>query len=71
MKNESNLNIIGIASKCGLNNTSNFNKRFKKVKYLKEDLNKTIGDKKVFEVVGHTDFLDTAKTDLQKIKHSN
>lgn len=46
------------------------NKRFKKVKYFKEDLNKTIGDKKVFEVVGHTDFLDIAKTDLQKIKES-
>ena len=30
LKNESNLNIIGIASKCGCNNTSNFNKTFKK-----------------------------------------
>ena len=30
LKNESNLNIIEIASKCGFNNTANFNKAFKK-----------------------------------------
>ena len=30
LKNESNLNIIEIAAKCGFNNTANFNKAFKK-----------------------------------------
>ena len=30
LKNESNLNINEIASKCGFNNTANFNKSFKK-----------------------------------------
>lgn len=45
-----------------------YNERFKKVKYFKEDLDKMIDDKKVFEVVGHTNFLNIAKADLQKIK---
>ncbi len=31
LKSESNLNIIEIASKCGFNNTANFNKTFKKM----------------------------------------
>ena len=42
----------------------------KNVKYYKRDLNTFIKDtdKKALEVIGHTNFLDIAKADLQKFK---
>lgn len=44
--------------------------RPRKVRYYRSSLNEFIRDtdQKALEVVGHTDFLNVAKLDLQKIK---